>query len=180
MDLATKGSARGHAVLAQKGDFRMSQPTIRSVIPHLVVDGAAKAIAFYQQAFGAVPGNQMPTPDGARLIHADMTIGGQAIYLVDEFPENQAEGGVMVAPTRVKATTVAIALNVDDADAVFAQAVKAGASAHMPVENTFWGARYGQVLDPYGHLWEINQEVQQRSEDEMKAALAADMEKAAK
>ena len=75
---------------------------------------------------------------------------------------------------------MAIALVVDDADAVYERAVKAGASGHMPVENTFWGARYGQVLDPYGHLWEINQEVQQRSEEEMKAALAADMEKAGK
>ena len=158
----------------------MSQPTIRSVIPHLVVDGAVQALEFYKQAFGAVPGNAMPTPDGKRIIHADMTIGGQAIYLVDEFPENREEGGVMVAPSSLKATTVAIALVVDDADAVYERAVKAGASGHMPVENTFWGARYGQVLDPYGHLWEINQEVQQRSEEEMKAALAADMEKAGK
>jgi PhnB protein len=156
----------------------MSQPTIRSVIPHLVVDGAAKALEFYAQAFGAVPGSVMPIPDGDRIIHADMTIGGQAIYLVDEFPENQETGGVMIAPPRAKGTTVAIALNVDDADAVFAQAVKAGATAHMPVENTFWGARYGQLLDPYGHMWEVNQEVQQRSEDEMKAAWAADMENA--
>ena len=156
----------------------MSQPTIRSVIPHLVVDGAAKALEFYQQAFGAVPGSTMPMPDSGKLIHADMTIGGQTIYLVDEFPENQATGGVMTAPSTLKGTSVAIALVVDDADAVFERAVKAGASAHMPPENTFWGARYGQVLDPYGHLWEINQEVQARSEEEMKAALAADMEKA--
>jgi uncharacterized glyoxalase superfamily protein PhnB len=157
----------------------MAQTTIRSVIPHLVVDGAVQALEFYKEAFGAVPGNAMPTPEG-RIIHADMTIGGQAIYLVDEFPENLAEGGVMASPARLKGTTVAIALVVDDADAVFDRAVKAGASAHMPVENTFWGARYGQVLDPYGHLWEINQEVQQRTEAEMKAALAADLEKAGK
>jgi PhnB protein len=158
----------------------VSQPTIRSVIPHLVVDGAAKAIEFYVQAFGAERGNAMPTPDGARLIHADIKIAGQPIYLVDEFPENRAEGGVMAAPTGLKGTSVAIALVVDDADAVFERAVKAGATAHMPVENTFWGARYGQVLDPYGHLWEINQEVHARTEEEMKAALAADMEKAGK
>lgn len=158
----------------------MSQPTIRSVIPHLVVAGAARAMAFYQQAFGAEPGASMPTPDGARIIHADMKIGGQSIYLVDEFPENREEGGVMMAPSTLKGTSVAIALIVDDADAVYARAVAAGASGHMPVVDTFWGARYGQVLDPYGHLWEINQEVQARSEDEMKAALAADMEKAGK
>ena len=156
----------------------MSQPTIRSVIPHLIVAGAAQAIEFYKQAFGAEAVAAMPTPDGARLIHAEIKIGGHAIYLVDEFPENKDEGGVMVAPGTAKGTTVSIALLVDDADAVFAQAVKAGATAHMPVENTFWGARYGQLLDPYGHLWELNQEVEQRTEEQMKAALAADMEKA--
>lgn len=161
-----------------KGFLRMSQPTIRSVIPHLIVAGAAEAMAFYQQAFGAEPGNSMAMPDSTKLIHAEMKIGGQMVYLVDEFPENQEMGGVMVAPTTLKGTTVSIALLVDDADAVYARAVKAGASEHMPVADTFWGARYGQVLDPYGHLWEINQEVQARSEDEMKAALAADLEKA--
>lgn len=155
----------------------MSQSPIRAVIPHLIVAGAAEAIAFYQQAFGAEPVSQMPTPDGARLIHAEIKIAGQSVYLVDEFPRED-DGSVMTAPTTVKGTTVALALVVDDADAVYARAVKAGASEHMPVENTFWGARYGQVLDPYGHLWEINQEVHARSEEEMKQALAADMEKA--
>lgn len=155
----------------------MSQPTIKSVIPHLVVDGAAKAIEFYERAFGAEQLSAMPTPDGARLIHAAIAIGGQQVYLVDEFPENRAEGGVMAAPPSLKGTSVAIALNVDDADAIFARAVEAGATAHMPLENTFWGARYGQLLDPYGHLWEVNQEVEARSEEEMKAALAADMAK---
>ncbi len=158
----------------------MSQPTIRSVIPHLVVAGAAQAIAFYQQAFGAELVSSMPTPDGASLIHAEIRIGGQPVYQVDEFPGNRDEGGVMTAPSTLKATSVAIALIVDDADAVCARAVKAGATEHMPVTDTFWGARYGQVLDPYGHLWEINQEVQVRSEDEMKQALADDMAKASK
>lgn len=152
--------------------------SIRSVIPHLVVAGAAQAIEFYKQAFGAELVASMPTPDGSRLIHASITIAGQSIYMVDEFPENREEGGVMTAPSTLKGTSVAIALVVDDADAVFERAVKAGATAHMPVENTFWGARYGQLLDPYGHLWEVNQEVEARSEEDMKAALAADMEKA--
>lgn len=157
----------------------MSQPVIKSVVPHLVVAGAAKALEFYKAAFGAEIVSQMPTPDGDRLIHATMTIGGHQVFLVDEFPD-QGDGSVMRAPGTVKGTTVSIALNVDDADAVYARAVKAGASAHMPVENTFWGARYGQLLDPYGHLWEVNQEVEARSEEEMKAALAEDMAKQAR
>jgi PhnB protein len=149
---------------------------IKAVIPHLIVDGAAKALEFYAAAFGATVTSSMPTPDGARIIHATMELGGHPIYLVDEFPDNGPDS-VMRAPRTVKGTTVGIALNVDDADAVFERAVKAGATAHMPVENTFWGARYGQLLDPYGHLWELNQEVEQRSEEHMKQALAEDMAK---
>jgi uncharacterized glyoxalase superfamily protein PhnB len=153
--------------------------SIRSVIPHLVVAGAAKAIAFYQQAFGAELVSSMPTPDGEKIIHAVLNLGGHPIFLVDEFPP-QEDGSVMRSPSTVKGTTVSIALNVDDADAAYAQAVKAGASEHMPIEDTFWGARYGQVLDPFGHLWEFNQEVQQRSQEEMKAGLAEALEKAGK
>lgn len=155
----------------------MSQPTIKAVIPHLIVDGAAKAIAFYQAAFGATLVSSMPTPDGQRLIHVGMDFGGHPVYLVDEFPDNAEQGGVMTAPTTVKRVTAAIALDVDDARAVFDRAVAAGATAHMPLEDTFWGARYGQLLDPFGHLWELNQTLEVRSEEEMKAALAADMAK---
>ncbi|MNX78937.1 hypothetical protein D3C86_1105490 [compost metagenome] len=158
----------------------MSHPTVKSIIPHLIVAGAAQALAFYKEAFGAEIVSTMPTPDGQRLIHATMTIDGHPIYLVDEFPGNREEGGVMCAPGTAKGTTVSIALNVDDADAVFQRAVKAGAAEHMPVADTFWGARYGQILDPYGHLWEINQEVQTRTQEEMQEALAEDMRQAGK
>ena len=80
------------AFLPKKGSLTMA---IRTVIPHLIVDGAAQALEFYKNAFGAEIGQSMPTPDGKRLIHATMTLGGQLIYLVDEFPENQAEGGAI-------------------------------------------------------------------------------------
>ncbi|MDB5097368.1 MAG: glyoxalase [Cyanobacteria bacterium RYN_339] len=152
----------------------MANYAVKSIVPHLIVAGAAKALEFYKAAFGAEIVSSMPTPDGERLIHAVMTIGGHALFLVDEFPD-QGDGSVMRGPLTAKGTTVSIALNVEDADAFFDRAVKAGAAPHMPVENTFWGARYGQLLDPYGHLWELNQEVEQRSDEEMKAALAADM-----
>lgn len=114
----------------------MSNPTIQSIVPHLVVAGAAKALTFYQAAFGAEIVSSMPTPDGQRLIHAVMTIGGHPVFLVDEFP-NREEGSVMCAPPTAKGTTVSIALNVDDADAVYQRAVQAGASEHMPVADTF-------------------------------------------
>lgn len=149
--------------------------TIRSVIPHLIVDGATKAMEFYAQAFGAVPGQSMAMPDSDKIIHADMTIGDHIIYLVDEMNADDEEDGVMRSPRQAKGTTVAIALIVDSTDAVYAQAVKAGATEHMPPADTFWGARYAQILDPWGHLWELNQPVEQRSEPEMQAALAADI-----
>lgn len=142
----------------------MANSLIRGVIPHLVLSDAVKALEFYKEAFGAEVGNVQPGPDG-RIYHGDMTIGGASIFVVDEFRE-QAE--LMRAPDTLKGTTVAIALMVDDADAVFERAVKAGAKAHLPVQDTFWGARYAQVVDPYGHLWEINQEVRQVSPEAVK------------
>lgn len=158
----------------------MSKPTIKSITPHLVVQGAAKALEFYQAAFGAQIVTTMPTPDGEKLIHAVMTLGGHTVFLVDEFPESHEHGGVMLAPQSAKGTTVTIALQVDDADAAFQQALKAGAIAHMPVADMFWGARYGQVLDPYGHLWEFNQQVENRTPEQMKAALAKEMTQTAR
>ncbi|MBU6427519.1 MAG: VOC family protein [Cyanobacteria bacterium REEB65] len=154
----------------------MPEFKVESIIPHLVVAGAAKALEFYRKAFGAEIVSQMPTPDGQRLIHAVIKIGGHEVYVVDEMPDRE-EGSMMRSPREAKGTTVSITLNVSDADAVYNQAVKVGATEHMPLENTFWGARYGQLLDPYGHLWEINQNVQQRSEAEMKTALEKDWAK---
>jgi uncharacterized glyoxalase superfamily protein PhnB len=150
---------------------------VTAVIPHLIVAGAEKAMEFYKEAFGAEVVSSMPHPDGTHIIHAVITINNFPIFLVDEFPDRD-DDSVMISPTTAKGITAAVALNVTDADAVFDRAVKAGAKAHMPVADTFWGARYGQLLDPYGHLWELNQEVQQRSEEEMKKALAEDVARA--
>lgn len=122
---------------------------MRSVTPHLICAGAARAIEFYQSAFGAEELSRAPGPDG-RLMHAALRIGDSVIFLTDEFPEQNCLGPVASANS-----PVAIHLYVTDVDAVFAQAQKAGASVLMPVADMFWGDRYGMLKDPFGHRWSL-------------------------
>lgn len=122
---------------------------MHTVTPHLVCAGAADAIGFYVKAFGAVELGRMPGPDG-KLMHAQVKIGDSILMLVDEMPEWGALG-----PKALKGTPVTIHLSVTDVDAAFAQAVAAGATAKMPPAEMFWGDRYGQVEDPFGHRWSI-------------------------
>ncbi|WP_296950017.1 VOC family protein [uncultured Massilia sp.] len=121
----------------------------RTVTPHLVCEGAAEALAFYARAFGAVELGRMPGPDG-KIMHAEMRIGDSRIMLADDFPEYGSRG-----PKALGGSTVAIHLYVPDADAAWAQALAAGATPVMPLEDAFWGDRYGQVVDPFGHRWSI-------------------------
>lgn len=141
------------------------------VTPHLTCEGAADAIAFYTAAFGAEEIFRMPGPDG-RLLHASIRINGAVIMLNDAYPEM---GGH--SPKHYGGTSVTIHLMVDDADAVAAQAVKAGAATVMPVADQFWGDRYGIVQDPFGHHWSIATPAwPPRTFDEMRAAAEAAMQ----
>jgi PhnB protein len=121
-----------------------------TVTPYLVVKGAAQALEWYGKAFGAEEVMRMPMPDG-RLMHAEMRIGNSMIMLGDEFPEM----GGNRSPQSLGGTPVGICLYVKDVDAVFQQAVAAGAKAKMPPADMFWGDRYGKVADPYGHEWSL-------------------------
>ena len=118
---------------------------MHTVTPHLVCDGAADAIEFYKKAFNAVETARMRTPDG-KIMHASVRIGDSTVMLVDEFPDYGSVG-----PKKLNGSAVTIHLYVPDVDRVFAQAVAAGATVRMPLENQFWGDRYGQVVDPFGH-----------------------------
>jgi uncharacterized glyoxalase superfamily protein PhnB len=120
-----------------------------SVTPHLVCAGAAAAIDFYKQAFGAVELGRLPFGDG-RVAHAEIRIGDSRIMLADDFPEHGSNG-----PQTLKGTPVYIHLYVNDADAAWEQAIAAGAKPVMPLADMFWGDRYGQVEDPFGHRWSI-------------------------
>ena len=122
------------------------------VVGGVVNDGEA-AIAFYQKAFGAVLETKHHAEDGKRLMHAHLKMGSGALMLHDEFPEYGGEGAK--APTRLGGTTFTTHLEVPDADEAWARAVEAGAEVTMALDNQFWGARYGQLRDPFGHLWSI-------------------------
>ncbi|WP_312485914.1 VOC family protein [Massilia timonae] len=121
----------------------------RTVTPHLVCEKAGEAIDFYKKAFGAVELARMPGPDG-RIMHAELRIGDSPIMLADAFPEFGSQG-----PLALKGSPVTIHLYVNDADAVWARALEAGARPTMELADMFWGDRYGQVADPFGHLWSI-------------------------
>ena len=138
---------------------------MHSVTPHLVCAGAAKAIEFYKQAFGAEEGARLPGPDG-RLVHASVKIGDSQVMLVDEMPEWGALG-----PKSLKGTPVTIHLYVEDVDAFVERAVKAGAKVTMPVADQFWGDRYGKLEDPFGHHWSVATHVRDVSMEEMQDAM---------
>lgn len=120
------------------------------VTPHLTIgDGkASDAIAFYVAAFGAEERGRMLADDGSRLMHAHILINGSSVMLNDDFPEYS--GGPASPPA-----SVTLHLQVDDADAWWNRAVAAGAIIRFPLDNQFWGDRYGQVTDPFGYVWSI-------------------------
>ncbi|MDH3473567.1 MAG: VOC family protein [Rhodospirillales bacterium] len=135
---------------------------IRSVTPHLVVSDGPAAIAFYQRAFGAEERFRMPAPDGERILHAELQIGGAPVMLASEFPEFGSKG-----PSTLGGTPVAIHLNVDDVDAAYDRAVQAGAAATMPPADMFWGDRYGRLTDPFGHVWSLATHIRDVTPEEM-------------
>ncbi|MBN9521749.1 VOC family protein [bacterium] len=128
----------------------MAAEVTSALIPHLVVNGAAKAVEFYQAAFAAEVGGVMPDPTGSgRVMHAHVKILGADLFLCDDFPEHC--GGVARAPQG--ASPVTLHLCVANADAAIAKAAAAGATVTMPADDMFWGDRYGKVTDPFGHEW---------------------------
>jgi PhnB protein len=122
-----------------------------TLIPHLVVSGGVKAIEFYKAALGAEEISRVPTPDG-RLMHASLKIGDAVLFLCDDFPEYC--GGVSRAPKGPSPVT--LHLNVPNADTAITTAAAAGATVTMPAEDMFWGDRYGQIVDPFGHSWSFS------------------------
>ena len=139
-----------------------------ALAPHLIVDNAAAAIDFYVKAFDAVEYGRVPGPDG-KLIHAALNINGFPVMLNDDFPE-MTEGKSMT-PTALGGTPVTIHLTVTDVDAKFQQAIDAGATVLAPLEDQFWGDRYGVLRDPFGHHWSLGQPVREVSMEEIEEAM---------
>ena len=136
-------------------------------IPHLIVSNGLAALEFYKNTFGAEVGDNMMAPDGKRLLHAEILLDGHKLFISDEF--STSEGGVCKMPETLGGTSVRITLQTDDADAVVERAVAGGASVVMPLQDMFWGARYGQIIDPFGHAWGINQQLKEQSPEETQA-----------
>ena len=134
------------------------------LVPHLVVDGAAAAIEFYEQAFDAEERYRMPTPDGSKVLHAEIAIGECRVMLCDPFC-GQAD------PRGLGGSPVTLHLQVPDVDLMFARALAAGATAIMEPSDAFWGDRYGQIRDPFGHAWSLASKVRDVSEAEMNNAV---------
>lgn len=125
--------------------------TFNRVIPYLTVDDGDAAIKFYEAAFGADCDMRMPSEDG-RIMHASLKVNGGYVMLSDDIMDG---GGGTSAPKKLGGTGVTVHLEFDDAEPAWERAVGAGAEVLMPLENQFWGAQYGKLRDPFGHVWSI-------------------------
>jgi PhnB protein len=139
-----------------------------TLIPHLVVRDAEKALEYYQKAFGAEQLDIcMRTPDGQKIAHAEFKIGDSLLMICDEFPEWGSQ-----SPQALNGSPVTLSIYVEDVDAVFNRAVEAGATAKMPPADMFWGDRYCKLVDPFGHNWSVMTHIEDVSPEEMQVRAA--------
>jgi PhnB protein len=132
-----------------------------ALTPSLAVENATQAIEFYKRAFGAKERMRMPGPGGI-IAHAELEIGDSVLMLSDPFPQSTVK-----PPKELGGTTVGVFLYVEDVDEVVQQAIDAGATVTMPVEDQFWGDRFGTVSDPFGHTWMIATHKEDLTQEEM-------------
>ena len=128
-------------------------PGFRSVTPYLTVNGASEAIDWYKKALGAKELRRDEAP-GGMIMNAQIRIGDSIIMLSDNFPRPGAS-----EPALSGNSPVTIHLYSNNVDKLWQQAVDAGAKVSMPIDNMFWGERYGQFSDPYGHKWSISMQI---------------------
>jgi len=130
--------------------------------PYIIVRDAARAIAFYERAFGARELFRLTNPGDKRIGHAELAIADSLLYLADEWPDFGA-----LSPTSVGGTPITLHLTVDDVDAVVQQAEATGATVLRTVKDEFFGDRTGMIVDPFGHRWQISTKKEDVSPDEM-------------
>jgi PhnB protein len=138
-----------------------------SVTPYLIVKGAARAIDFYKQAFGATEMVRIPGANNT-VMHAEIKIGDSIVMLADE--QGTAE---YRSPQSVGGSPVSLMIYVNDVDKIFQQAVSLGAKSTRAVQDQFYGDRSGNLVDPFGHIWTVATHVEDVSGDEMKRRMAA-------
>jgi PhnB protein len=136
----------------------------RSVTPYLSVTGGAKALDFYKKAFDAVELQREALPDG-KLIHARIRIGNSIVMLSDSFSDSPPPA----------ASPVTLQIYTSDVSRLWKQAIAAGAKVGMPLEDQFWGERYGQLVDPFGHNWSLSMRIpmsRKEMEEKRRASMA--------
>ena len=138
-----------------------------SVTPYLSIKGAAAAIDYYKEVFGATELFRMGGPDG-KIGHAEIQIGNSPIMLADEYPDME-----FVSPETLKGTPVGLMIYVDDVDTMFKQAISRGAKEVKPLQNQFYGDRSGTLKDPFGHVWTVATHIEDVAPEEMERRAAA-------
>lgn len=130
--------------------------TATALTPHLVVNGGKAAVEFYKAAFGATEQRVVPAEDGKRLMHAEIHFDGLKFYLCDEFPEHDKGGPKSGSPKTMGGVSVTLHVAVSNCDEAVARAKAAGATVTMEPWDAFWGDRYAQIVDPFGHSWSFS------------------------
>ena len=126
----------------------------QTIFPHLCIQGAKEAVEFYKKALGAKEVMILPHEDGKRLMHAALDIGGAQVFIHDDFPEyEESHPDKIASPARIGRTSITVHINVKDCDAAHKRAKDAGAKSIVEPHDAFWGDRYAQVVDPFGHSW---------------------------
>jgi PhnB protein len=132
-----------------------------ALTPSLTIDGAAEAIEFYERAFGAKVRGRMDAPDG-KVAHAELEIGDGLLMVGDPFPQS-----TLKSPKELGGTATGLFMYVEDVDAAVQRAVDAGATVTSPVEDQFWGDRFGKIADPFGHEWQLATHTEDLTEEEI-------------
>jgi PhnB protein len=135
--------------------------SMHTITPHVVVRDAARAVDWYMNVLGAEERLRIPVPDG-RLMSVELRFGDSTVMLADEFPEMG-----IVSPQTLGGTYMALHLKVEDVDGVWQRALDAGAEVFHPLQDSFWGERHGQVIDPFGHRWGLAQHLRDVSREEL-------------
>jgi PhnB protein len=144
-------------------------PGEHSVTPYLTVNDGSNAIEFYKKAFNAEELFRETIPDGKKILHARMRIGDSIVRLSEEFP-----GSIQRSPVSLGSTTVTLHIYTENVDGLWQQAIQAGAKVVLPLDNQFWGERYGILVDPFGHQWSMSMVIKM-SPEEMAAKRKAAM-----
>jgi PhnB protein len=139
---------------------------VQALTPHIVVNDAAAASSWYQRALGAQERQRITLP-GGKVMSLELRFGDLSVMVADEFPEMEVLG-----PLAIGGTPVVLHLLTDDVEALWQQAIDAGAEVRHPLQDAFWGELHGQITDPFGHRWGLSQRLREVSPEELARAAA--------